>query len=278
MMIFRHAPLFAPESTLRARSGGGAMPIDEIWKALVNDQLVPYFQPIVDISSRKVIGAEALARWRHPALGVLSPIAFVPVMEERGMIRELTELILEKSLYACRDWLDHNHALNVSINLSAFLLADPQLTSYLEQKTRLAGLTPQDLTLEFSENALRPHWEAAIPQLAALRSKGFGVAVDEFGIGVYMLDKLDRQHFSAIKIDRAFVQGSARNSHLRAILQESLKHGQEQGLQTIAMGVEDAADLAVLSELGCQAVQGYICSPPLPGEGLMPWISDWEKG
>ncbi|MBI3145392.1 MAG: EAL domain-containing protein, partial [Pseudogulbenkiania sp.] len=115
-----------------------AMSIDEIWRALVNDQLVPYFQPVVALRSRKVIGVEALARWRHPALGVLSPVTFVPIMEERGMIRELTELILEKSLYACRDWLDHGHDLAVSINLSALSLTDRNLPDLLESKCRIA--------------------------------------------------------------------------------------------------------------------------------------------
>ncbi|WP_082695977.1 EAL domain-containing protein [Aquitalea pelogenes] len=258
-------------------NGGTAMPIDEIWKALVNDQLVPYFQPIVNIQTRRVIGAEALARWRHPALGVLSPITFVPVMEERGMIRELTELILEKSLYACRDWLDQGFDLNVSINLSAQLLADPQLTSHLTQKTRLAGLTPTNLTLEFSESTLRQHWTVADTQLATLRQAGFGVMVDEFGIGVGLTDKLKSSHFSGLKTDRAFVHGAGDNQHLRAILQEALELGQREGLQTIGMGVEDAGDLSVLTELGCTAVQGYICSAPLPASGLIPWISSWEK-
>ncbi|WP_199102861.1 EAL domain-containing protein [Aquitalea sp. ASV11] len=258
-------------------NGGTAMPIDEIWKALVNDQLVPYFQPIVNIQTRRVIGAEALARWRHPALGVLSPITFVPVMEERGMIRELTELILEKSLYACRDWLDQGFDLNVSINLSAQLLADPQLTSHLTQKTRLAGLTPANLTLEFSESTLRQHWTVADTQLATLRQAGFGVMVDEFGIGVGLTDKLKSSHFSGLKTDRAFVHGAGDNQHLRAILQEALELGQREGLQTIGMGVEDAGDLSVLTELACTAVQGYICSAPLPASGLIPWISSWEK-
>lgn len=258
-------------------NAGTAMPIDEIWKALVNDQLVPYFQPIVNIQTRRVIGAEALARWRHPALGVLSPITFVPVMEERGMIRELTELILEKSLYACRDWLDQGFDLNISINLSAQLLADPQLTSHLTQKTRLAGLTPANLTLEFSESTLRQHWTVADTQLVALRQAGFGVMVDEFGIGVGLTDKLKSSHFSGLKTDRAFVHGAGDNQHLRAILQEALELGQREGLQSIGMGVEDAGDLSVLTELGCTAVQGYICSAPLPASGLIPWISSWEK-
>jgi sensor c-di-GMP phosphodiesterase-like protein len=121
--------------------------------------------PLSNIQTRRVIGAEALARWRHPALGVLSPITFVPVMEERGMIRELTELILEKSLYACRDWLDQGFDLNVSINLSAQLLADPQLTSTWPENTS-GRLEPANLTLEFSESTLRQHWTVADGQLA----------------------------------------------------------------------------------------------------------------
>jgi len=264
-------------ATDAAANKGNAMPVDEIWKALVNDQLLPYFQPIVDLHDRRVTGAEALARWRHPAMGVLSPLTFVPVMEERGMIRELTELILEKSLYACRDWLDQGLDLGVSINLSAQLLADPQLVSHLSQKTKLAGLNPAHLTLEFSESTLRQHWQLADTQLPALRKAGFGVMVDEFGIGAGLADKLHASHFSGLKIDRAFVHGAGGNQHLRAILAEALALAQSEGLNTIGMGVEDAGDLSVLNELGCQAVQGYICSAPLPSSGLIPWISQWEQ-
>ena len=103
------------------------------------------------------------------------------------------------------------------------------------------------------------------------------MAADEFGIGVGLTEHIRANRFSTLKIDRAFVQGASANDHLRAILAEALELGRREGLATIAMGVEDAADLTVLTELGCQAVQGYICAPPLPAEGLLPWISEWEK-
>ncbi|TCW32307.1 EAL domain-containing protein (putative c-di-GMP-specific phosphodiesterase class I) [Gulbenkiania mobilis] len=265
--------VFPPTSTAKS-----AMPLDEIWQALVNDQLVPFFQPIVNLADRKVLGAEALARWHHPALGVLSPVTFVPVMEERGMMRELTELILEKSLYACRDWLDSGYDLFVSINLSGLSLADQQLPAYIAQKARIAGLPPANLMVELSENTLRQHWDTAAPQLMALRAQGFGVAVDDFGVGFGLEQKIDNRCFSALKMDRAFVHGAASNSHLLSILSESVALGEKHGLTTVAIGVEDAADLAVLTEIRCTAVQGYICSPPLPAQGLIPWISAWENG
>lgn len=268
---------YQDDATERLMSAS-AMSIDEIWRALVNDQLVPYFQPVVELRSRKVLGVEALARWRHPALGVLSPVTFVPIMEERGMIRELTELILEKSLYACRDWLDHGRKLTVSINLSALSLTDHNLPGLLESKCRIAGLPSSSLILELSENTLRQHWELAEPQLGQLRERGFGVAVDEYGIGSGLATRLNGEHFSTMKIDRAFVHGAGSNPHLRAILQENLLLAQRHRLFTVAMGIEESADLALLSELGCDAVQGYLCSAPLPAEGLLPWIYQWEKG
>jgi EAL domain-containing protein (putative c-di-GMP-specific phosphodiesterase class I) len=253
------------------------MPIDEIWQALVNDQLIPYFQPIVDIESRKVVGAEALARWRHPALGVLSPVTFVPVLEERGMIRELTELILEKSIYSCRDWLDRGHAIKVSINLSLQSFTDPTLPNHLANKARIAGLESSHVVLEFAESSLRKHWDEAEPCLTALRQLGFGVAIDEFGIGAGITQQLTADHFSEIKIDRAFVHGAGSNQHLRAILEDNLELGRRQGLHTVAIGVEDGTDLILLADLGCNAVQGYICSAPLPADGLLDWVEHWEE-
>lgn len=270
-------PTYARSSSSHAVASDGAMPIDEIWQALVNDQLVPYFQPIVEISTRRVIGAEALARWRHPALGVLSPVTFVPVLEERGMIRELTELILEKSIYACRDWLDRGRDIRVSINLSLPSLLDDSLLSNLEQKIRIAGLQPSHIMLEFAESTLRKHWDEAEPRLVALREKGLGIAIDEFGIGAGITQHLTARHFSEIKIDRAFVHGAGSNQHLRAILEENLSLGRQQHLHTVAIGVEDATDLMLLAELGCGAVQGYICSAPLPADGLLNWVEQWEN-
>lgn len=270
-------PSYTRSSQARAAASDGTMPIDEIWQALVNDQLVPYFQPIVDIESRKVVGAEALARWRHPALGVLSPVTFVPVLEERGMIRELTELILEKSIYACRDWRDRGHDINVSINLSLQSFTDPELPNTLATRTRIAGLLPAQLTLEFAESTLRKHWEEAEPCLKTLRQMGFGVAIDEYGIGAGITRYLTPEFFSEIKIDRAFVHGAGGNQHLRAILEDNLGLGRKQGLHTVAIGVEDGIDLILLADLGCNAVQGYICSAPLPADGLLDWVEYWEE-
>jgi EAL domain-containing protein (putative c-di-GMP-specific phosphodiesterase class I) len=270
-------PTYARSTSSAAAASDGAMPIDEIWQALVNDQLVPYFQPLVEISTRRVVGAEALARWRHPALGVLSPVTFVPVLEERGMIRELTELILEKSLYACRDWLDRGRDIRVSINLALQSLLDDSLPATLEHKVRLSGLQPSQLVLEFAESTLRKHWEETAPRLAIVREMGFGVAIDEFGIGAGIIQELTRKHFTEIKIDRAFIHGAGSNKHLRAILEENLQLGRDQNLYTVAIGVEDAADLMLLAELGCGAVQGYICSAPLPADGLLQWAEQWEN-
>ncbi|KMN32316.1 MULTISPECIES: EAL domain-containing protein [unclassified Chromobacterium] len=264
-----HSPVSVPAN---------AMPIEEIWRALVNDQLIPWFQPIVDIASRKVIAAEALARWQHPALGVLSPVSFVPAMEERGMIRELTELILEKSLYACSDWQERGHDIPVSINLTSMSLEDDSLCDQLLQKVRILGLEPAKLTLEFSESTLRQHWLKADAKLAQLRAAGFGTGIDEFGIGVTLTDKLLSSHFSMLKVDRAFVQGVNTNQHLQAILREDFGLAKAAGLTTVAIGVEDSADLATLTELGCDAVQGYICSAPCAAAEFLQWISEWEKG
>lgn len=271
-------PMPTHQETKAALSPASAMPIEEIWRALVNDQLIPWFQPIVEISSRKVIAAEALARWQHPALGVLSPVSFVPAMEERGMIRELTELILEKSLYACSDWQERGHDIPVTINLTSMSLDDDSLCEQLLQKVRILGLEPAKLTLEFSESTLRQHWQKADAQLAQLRTAGFGIGIDEFGIGVTLTDKLLISHFSLLKVDRAFVQGVSSNQHLQAILREDIGLAKASGLTTVAIGVEDTADLATLAELGCDAVQGYICSPPRAAAEFLQWISEWEKG
>ena len=127
--------------------------------------------------------------------------------------------------------------------------------------------------LEFPESTLRQYWETGQPQLRALRAAGFGVGVDEFGIGLDLNDKLSNELFSAVKIDRSFVQGISTNPHLQAILRDNIQLAKTHNLTVIAIGVEAPEDLNTLSDLGCDAVQGYIFSPPVSGPDFMQWIA-----
>ncbi|WP_168209733.1 EAL domain-containing protein [Chromobacterium paludis] len=247
--------------------------LDDIWRALADDQLQPWFQPIIELRSRRVVAVEALARWQHPELGVLPPASFVPMLEARGMLRQLTELMLEKSLYACQDWRRAGHALPVSVNLGAESLLDPELSSRLRQQLRILNLPPSCLILEFHSHTLREHQAAAAHALPALREAGFGVAADDFTPGGGWLPP----SLTQLKLERHCARDLSRAAERRAALAAILSLARGRGVAVVAIGVENESDGSALALLGCDAAQGYLFGAPMSAAGFSEWISSGEK-
>ncbi|GGY27233.1 EAL domain-containing protein [Paludibacterium paludis] len=255
-----------------------AMSPEAILGALANDQLLPYFQPLILPADRRILGFEALARWKHPELGLLPPAAFVPVMAEKGMMKELTELMLEKSLYACSNWRDAGHDLKVGVNLSTEALNVPDLAQRMQQKARIAGVPPASMVIEFNTVGLESLLDSARPVLAALRRAGFGVAADDFYPGSVLERQLDHTILSSIKLSRKAVALVAKNEEAGQAVARTVACAANAGLMTIAMGVEERGQLDWLASVPCDAIQGYVFSRPLPENGLIPWISEWKSG
>ncbi|WP_158253598.1 EAL domain-containing protein [Chromobacterium alticapitis] len=245
----------------------------DIWRALADDQLQPWFQPIVEPRSRRVIAVEALARWQHPELGILPPASFVPILEQRGMLRQLTELMLEKSLYACQDWRRAGIALPVSVNLGVESLLDPELPSRLLQQMRIQNLPPSCLILEFNSRMLREQQAAAERALPALSAAGFAVAADDFTAGNGWLPPAIR----LLKLRRGCAQDLSAAVEQRAALAAILNLARGRGVAVVAIGVENEMDCAALAQLGCDAAQGYLFGAPMSASGFSRWISTAEK-
>ncbi|POA97828.1 EAL domain-containing protein [Chromobacterium sinusclupearum] len=243
--------------------------LEDIWRALANDQLLPWFQAIVELPSRRVIAAEALARWRHPALGILPPASFVPALEARGMLRQLTELMLEKSLYSCLDWRRQGFDLPVSVNLGAESLLDPELPSRLLQQLRILNLPASCLILEFNSRMLRSHQAAAGFMLPALHAAGFGVAADDFSPDDGWLPPAA----SVLKLARGCAQNLASHHQPRAALSAILSQARRRNAAVVAIGVENESECAALAALGCNAAQGYLFAPPMSPSEFSEWIS-----
>jgi EAL domain-containing protein (putative c-di-GMP-specific phosphodiesterase class I) len=245
---------------------------DEVRHGLAHGQFVAYYQPAVDLASGQVNSLETLARWQHPDLGLLEPACFLPAMREHDMLRELSERMLTQALYAGRGWRDAGMPMRVSVNVPLSLLAHTRLDDWVASRLQQATLESGLLILEFSEVMLSLDWDLADRQLAWLRRAAVGVAVDEFGIGLGLVTPLTRQRFSMLKIDSAIVHGASIDPKRRKWLAAALMQCKRSGLESVAVGIEEPADLDLVRTLGCQAAQGFLLAPPMPQDDVEIWI------
>ncbi|OYY94615.1 MAG: hypothetical protein B7Y41_06060 [Hydrogenophilales bacterium 28-61-23] len=235
--------------------------------ALRDGQLHLHYQPQVRADNGASSGVEALARWRHPELGDIPPLKFIPIAEEAGLIEILGSWVLEE---ACRQ-LSVWHAQGVSgirmaVNLSAQQLRSPDLVQYVVTLLKRHGLKGDDLGLEITESAAMENPERAIRQLQALRDLGIQLAIDDFGTGYSSLAYLKRLPIQALKLDRAFVRDIESNSSDAEISAATLALAHNLGLVVVAEGVETEAQRAFLVEHRCDYLQGFLFSKPLPPE------------
>jgi EAL domain-containing protein (putative c-di-GMP-specific phosphodiesterase class I)/FixJ family two-component response regulator len=254
-----------------------AMSVPDLQRALDERRIVPHFQPKVDIRSGRACGAEALARWHHPRLGIIPPSRFIATAEASGLITELTRQILEQSLAAAALWQRRSIDLCVSVNLTAGFLERDATTEEILAIARRHGVAPEKVVLEVTESMAAQDLPAMVGHLARLRMRGFGLSIDDFGTGYASLQQLSQVPFTEMKIDRSFVVGARTQPHLRTILESSLQLGRRLGMKTTAEGVETAADLERVRAMGCDIAQGYHFSPPLPNAQFLAWVERFER-
>jgi diguanylate cyclase (GGDEF)-like protein len=246
--------------------------LQELRSALRADELVVHFQPKVSLSDGTVTGSEALVRWQHPSRGLLLPSVFLPLVEEAGLMGDLTEVVLHRVLDQAADWAGRGIVLPVAVNVSAGALSDPGMPARLEALLARRGVPVSALTLEITEDVLMIDADGARGVLADLRRTGIEVAIDDFGTGYSSLAYLRDLAVDELKLDRSFVPvlGDERAGILVSSIVE-LAH--RLGLRTVAEGVEDQAALDLLAGLGCDEAQGYFISPALPAERLEEWLA-----
>jgi EAL domain-containing protein (putative c-di-GMP-specific phosphodiesterase class I) len=226
------------------------------------------YQPVVDLDSREVRGAEALVRWQHPRRGLLPPGAFVPLAEEIGLVGELDGWVLEEACRTAAGWQALRPGVTVSVNVTADRFASTDLVGAVADALADTGLPPHCLTLELTETALVADAEATISRLTALAALGVKVAIDDFGTGYSSLAYLHRLPASILKIDKSFVEGLGTNAESTALVRVILGLADTFGLRTVAEGVESESQRALLRALGCTTAQGYLFAPPLPADEL----------
>jgi EAL domain-containing protein (putative c-di-GMP-specific phosphodiesterase class I) len=262
-----------------ARRGGtptAAIPTEDVVAGLRAGQFEPFFQPKVELGSGLVVGAEALARWRHPQRGVVPPGLFIAALESAGEIDALTWVMLEKSAKTAAGWQGAGRPLSVSVNLSLSSLSDPTLADRITDAVRRQGLDTKVMTLEITESAAMTDIGRCLENLARLRVKGFGLSIDDYGTGYSSMQQLARIPFTELKLDQSFVTDCGTHAQHRAIIESSLDMARRLKLKTVAEGVETEGDWTTLRDLGCAQGQGYFIAKPMPAEDFLRWAGEWR--
>ncbi len=244
-----------------------------ITHAIEQGELLLHYQPAVAVATNSLCRVEALVRWSRPDEGLILPGGFLGVAEQSGLIGPLTQWVLRTALQQCQAWDRDGLRLDVAVNLSPRSLLDHELPAVIARLLPMYDMAPERLTLEIAEGALMADARtvAALDRLAAL---GVRIAIDDFGTGLSSLGHLKDLPIKEVKIDRSFVQGMGANMKDAAIVCSVIGMAHALGLQVVAEGVEDQASYELLAGVGCDTVQGYYVSRPLPAAELERWMGD----
>jgi predicted signal transduction protein with EAL and GGDEF domain len=238
-------------------------------RAVASGEVEPHFQPIVDLKTRQVIGFETLARWTDRDLGVVSPAAFIPIAEERGIIGPLSQLVLRKAADAARSWPDE---LFLAFNLSPSQLVDQNTGEQILAILKCTGFDPRRLEIEITETGLMTDPASAEKIVNELRAYGMRVSLDDFGTGQSSLGRLREFHFDKLKIDRAFVSSILDDKPSEHIIRAILAMCEGLGMEVVAEGIEHEAQATRLVQFGCGGGQGYLFGKPRDAEGTMAYL------
>ncbi|HKK02012.1 MAG TPA: bifunctional diguanylate cyclase/phosphodiesterase, partial [Desulfuromonadales bacterium] len=257
----------SPELTARTREE-----IDleyQLYKALERDELLLYYQPIIEAQSNRIVAVEALLRWHHPKLGLLPPGRFIHLAEKTGLIVGIGEWVLRTACCQGRAWQDMGAApLRIGVNLSPRQFQQPDLFQSISEILFETGLPPERLSIEITENILMNNVEKAVETLSSLKRLGVHLAIDDFGTGYSSLNYIKRFPFDMLKIDRSFVSEIPDHADDLAIISAVVAMAETLQLSVLAEGVENDQQRQILCEQGCQELQGYLFSFPLPADEI----------
>jgi diguanylate cyclase (GGDEF)-like protein len=245
---------------------------NELRAALERDELHVVYQPILDLAHGETVGAEALLRWEHPALGSVTPATFIPIAEETGLILPIGRFVLEEACRQAAAWRGEGLPIAVSVNLSGLQITEAGLADLVARVLAETGLPPDQLCLELTESVLMSDATRTLQTLAELKAMGVFLSVDDFGTGYSSLAYLKQFPVDEIKIDRAFVSDLTVRPDQRTLVSAMIAMGKALGLRIVAEGVETPAQVAYLRELDCDLAQGYLFSTPQPATELTPFL------
>ncbi|WP_336488932.1 putative bifunctional diguanylate cyclase/phosphodiesterase [Methylobacterium nigriterrae] len=233
--------------------------------AIASGEIEPFYQPVVSLPGRDLIGVEVLARWRHPTRGLLAPAQFIPIAEETGLIADLSYRLLRQACLDARDWPTN---LQIAINIAPQQFQDPWLSERILAILTETGLPPNRLEVEITETALVQDLEAARTTLTSLQNLGVRIALDDFGTGYSSLYHLRELKFDKLKIDRSYVDTITMSDERAKLVDAIIKLSASLGLVTTAEGIETDASLDWLAGQGCDFGQGYLFGAPMPKDEI----------
>ena len=246
---------------------------DDLRQALGAGQFTLAYQPLVRMSDHQAVGVEALLRWTHPLHGSVSPVQFVPIVEEIGLMHEIGEWVLTRACLQAAQWrASGRELLEIAVNVSGVQLADPGFVGKVAKALTNSGLPAQCLVLELTESVLVHNDDGAVDQLRALKQLGLRLALDDFGTGFSSMASIARLPFDIIKIDRSFVQDAPHQHTAAAIVEAIIALAARLEMTTVAEGIEDTEQLARLTTMGCQLAQGYLFARPCDADSAAMYL------
>jgi diguanylate cyclase (GGDEF)-like protein len=246
--------------------------LSELRGALKRRELELFFQPKLELSTRKIAGVEALLRWNHPVRGYIPPDQFIPSAESTEIIHDISRFVIEESLVNCHSWWSKGNHVPVAINISARNLLDPSMLVLMSATLQRYSLPTSALEIEITENSLVNHSFAINQWLDRLQELGIALSIDDFGTGFSSLAYLKRLPVSKLKIDHSFIINMLEDSHNRAIVDNVINLGHNLNLKVVAEGVESAEVLSYLQEQRCDFAQGFHIAKPMPASEFEVWL------
>lgn len=246
----------------------------ELRRALARNEFVLHYQPKIDIRSGRVTSVEALIRWRHPRHGLIPPDQFIPLAERSGLIRPITDWVIETAVEQCRHWHSSSYQLRVAVNVPGRIFQDPALVERLAGILGATGTPAHCLEIEITENVLMADIEHISRILGRISDLGVHISIDDFGTGYSSLAYLKKLPLHTLKIDKSFVMDMSRDENDAAIVRSTVDLAHNLGYQVVAEGVESHDTYQILSGLGCDGAQGFHISRPLAVENFNHWLTE----
>ncbi len=244
----------------------------KIQDAIAQRQIVPFYQPKIDIHTGIVTGAEALARWIDPEIGLIQPSQFIDAAQATGQMRTLSASLLRQAINSCAQWHTSGLDLRVAINLTPDIFEWLEFPDELAARVDAVGIERSAVTLEITESSFLKQNTTVLEVLARLRIQGFDLAIDDFGTGFSNIEQLRKFPFSQLKIDQSFVRNAAKDRFARASVEASVHLGRELNMRIVAEGVEDQDDWEFVAQCGVDEVQGFYVAKPMPEEEFFEWV------